>query len=940
MTTLRLYHRLLIAMGAILLLQAVVFYSLVKYRMEARTIGQITDRLLQSNLLFKNFRTAQARLLTTVGRSVAEHQGLKATADMLNNVEADKTSEADAYKMLFEQANSISRTVVSDMLLVLNKRHKLLVRIMGTEKSWTHERAYAQSELLGAPRAETRTGPVQVVLSYPADRSRPESPTVTAVVSLDAGSLIAIDNHGLTLPPELQRPGDGSVPSDIPFAPGSKSTPGGTDGTSRLPVEFWVYRGELYQVAYAPLKYADNDVTVGSVIVGYRIGRDWAVEIKKASESEMVFFVRGKVVASSFPLGRERELESLFGGAVAHSATQSEEESLALRPGEPLGFDLGGEEYRAVERLLPGTDCHYLVALSWTQALRPLLALEGELKLVAVAVFFMALLMAVGVARSITRPLGDLSGAMSKVMKGDFSSRLRVLTPLEVAQLAEAFNSMVQGLSEREQYKKMVSRSASELVRKLATTGGESSDVSSKVEATVLFSDIRSFTTLCEGMSPEAVVGMLNEYFEAMGRVIAANDGDIDKFIGDAIMAFFKSTPERDSAESAVLCAIQMQNEMHALNERRRRETKPEIRIGVGLNTGVVVEGHVGTKNRFEHTMLGDTVNVASRLEGECKRGSYLRIVISQSTYDRVKKLVEVVPMGSTKLKGKTEELPIYEVKSLADAESVIGNLEAPEPETRIRAIERLARLGTPEQLDRLFAPLSDRDASVRCFTARILGQSPHVAGAARHLIAALDAEADEEIRLEMIAALGALGGFEALEYLRKLCSDSSAAVRREVVVALESLGGRAAADLLASAAADADPAVRAAAGLALFRVGQAEGMTVLEAMATGSDLPLELAAIRALGDLGITLQERRHLAEQRNPSGQESFHFAQLLERVAGLLLRALESPAAEARVGAIESLARMRHRLAVRALSDRAADPDPAVSRAARDALGTFES
>ncbi len=930
--SLRLYHKLVLAIGAILLLLSTTFYFLTQHRIERMTYARILDQLADTDRVFEKLRQQQARLLTIVIETVAELPYIKASADMLADPDMDV---ADLSGYFLEQGAAISRTAGSDIMMVTNAQGRVLSRIVHTSDGlWTYERPYSASDLIDSTQIDAKEGTVEIRLGPQEGQTRRPAQTV----NIPAGHLLRTDSLLQLLGPAEQSRNDGSVPRQMTFvdrALGQDATGPRPDSDTSKAVTFWIFRDELYQVATAPLLFAHSGKSVGTIVMGYRIGKDWADDIKAASNGDVSFFVSGRMVATSFEASVSKHLSTVLPNVISqHSSGKASVGDDDSRD-EALPFRLDNEEFLGRTGVLPDTECHYVMSLSLTEALRPLRALQRELLGVGLATFIFALFISILVANGVTRPLGGLSTAMEAVMNGDLATRVNVLTPREVAQLAGAFNQMVQGLSEREQFKKMVSRSAAELVEKLAVSGVQAVHTSNKVETTVLFSDIRSFTTMSENLSPEDLVSMLNEYFEAMGKVISDCGGDIDKFIGDAIMAYFKSTPERDGAESAVLCAVQMQNEMKAFNERRRLKNKPEIQIGVGLNSGEVVEGHVGNSDRFEHTVLGDTVNVASRLEGECKKGKHMKIVISQATYDRVKRIVEVVPMGSTKLKGKAEEQPIYEVKALLELAAVEPKLKDPSPQVRARAAEQFCRLVPADQLEPVYELLSDPETIVRATVAGAIAQDPRLRNAASWLLDALDREEEEQVRLILLQALGQVGGVSALSRIEPLMEDPSSQIRRAVLETMGRLGGRGVVELLLKAKEDSDATVRARVGVILHTAGTSEGLTLLEEMSRSDSIEFRRAAVDALGDLGIALEETRVYASARDALSQESYSAVQLIDRVVSLLLQGLQDPEAGVRFSAIQSLTRMRFTPALPVLARLLEDPDSGVADEARRSI-----
>lgn len=181
-------------------------------------------------------------------------------------------------------------------------------------------------------------------------------------------------------------------------------------------------------------------------------------------------------------------------------------------------------------------------------------------------------------------------------------------------------------------------------------------------EATVLFSDIRGFTSLSEKMEPKEVVRMLRDYFSLMVGAVFEFQGTVDKFIGDCIMGIFGApTPQADHAELAVKSALEMKRLLKTFNKKRIKHKRNPVRIGVGINTGDVVVGNIGSEQRLEYTAIGDAVNLASRLEGINKQYG-TDIIISETTYLQAKESIEERELDKVRVKGKLEPVKIYEV--------------------------------------------------------------------------------------------------------------------------------------------------------------------------------------------------------------------------------------------------------------------------------------
>jgi adenylate cyclase len=183
-------------------------------------------------------------------------------------------------------------------------------------------------------------------------------------------------------------------------------------------------------------------------------------------------------------------------------------------------------------------------------------------------------------------------------------------------------------------------------------------------EATVLFSDIRGFTTMAEGLEPEVVVSLLNEYFQEMVEEIFDNQGILDKFIGDGICAVFGPPLSGvDQASRAVRAAKGMLVRLDAINEKRGKRGEPKFKIGIGIHTGQLVAGNIGSPRRLEYTHVGDTVNTASRIEGLTKTHG-APLLISGATYARLNDgEFDTKQIGSETLRGRPEPIDLYAVR-------------------------------------------------------------------------------------------------------------------------------------------------------------------------------------------------------------------------------------------------------------------------------------
>ena len=198
-------------------------------------------------------------------------------------------------------------------------------------------------------------------------------------------------------------------------------------------------------------------------------------------------------------------------------------------------------------------------------------------------------------------------------------------------------------------------------------------------ELTVFFSDIASFTTISEQYhaKPEGLVALLNEFLDEMTRIVLKYEGTLDKYEGDAIMAFWGAPlPQKDHALRTCLAALDMQKRLEALRPKWIKEGRPPLSVRMGINTGIVIVGNMGGRDRFDYTVIGDSVNLASRLEGANKQYKS-NIMISDFTYTHVKTKVTVRELDLIQVKGKTEPVKVYELLGTADMEMTENQRQA-----------------------------------------------------------------------------------------------------------------------------------------------------------------------------------------------------------------------------------------------------------------------
>lgn len=250
-----------------------------------------------------------------------------------------------------------------------------------------------------------------------------------------------------------------------------------------------------------------------------------------------------------------------------------------------------------------------------------------------------------------TRPILEITNAANKVSKGDLNIELNSNSNDEIGTLAERFNSMVNGLRERNHMEKFVSTSTINMIqadtRKQLLLGGEYRT------QTFLFSDIRGFTQMSEEKSPSEVVEIVNFYLNLQAEIIKKHNGDIDKFIGDEVMASFSG---EKSLQDAVNAAIDIQKSIANENEYRKEDGKIICSVGIGINKGEVIVGNVGAKERMDFTSMGSNVNLAARL---CSNAKENQILLANNNIEEIQNIFETKTIDSINAKGFSQAIEV-----------------------------------------------------------------------------------------------------------------------------------------------------------------------------------------------------------------------------------------------------------------------------------------
>lgn len=412
----------------------------------------------------------------------------------------------------------------------------------------------------------------------------------------------------------------------------------------------------LLQLVAVPV-FAPFPEVIGFVVLGQEIDDALAQQLEKDTGSHISFLTPERLFASSW-LPNERG--RLFSSGQPLSA-------LLQHPmRETVLLSMGGERFLSV--LVPvashlSSPLYALIQRSYDKALLPWYTLRQRIIAVGVGALGVALFIGIGLAGGITAPIQTLVTGMQGVLRGQLSKRLTVTREDEIGFLARSFNEMVEGLEEKEKIRdtfgRFVSRDVAEAVlSERIPLAGERREVS------ILFQDIRGFTTLSERVDPEELVYILNQFFTEMVAAVEAEGGIVKQFTGDGVMALFGApVAHDDDPERAVRAALEMVNRLAKVNTRLGARNMLPLRIGVGIHTGEVVAGQIGPDERVEYAVVGDPVNLANRIEGLTKELD-ATILVSETTAARLGQNFVLGRTAVLPVKGKGKPVRVVEVLS------------------------------------------------------------------------------------------------------------------------------------------------------------------------------------------------------------------------------------------------------------------------------------
>jgi adenylate cyclase len=415
--------------------------------------------------------------------------------------------------------------------------------------------------------------------------------------------------------------------------------------------------GQLHVLVVVPL-YGPAPQVAGWFGLAYPIDTTIARAIKETTQLEVTFSSdpgepNHRVLSTTLPAALAAEL---LKSPAPHGGPAPAVARLRLA-GEPWIAHIETLE------LLGEAPATITLQRSLQAELAPARQLERAVLLISLGALAAAVVAASAIARSVSAPVRLLARHTEYVAAGDYTRRIDLPRADELGQLATAFNQMTGGLAERDRVRDLLGKVvspeiATQLLRAGVQLGGEEREV------TVLFSDLRDFTTLSERLAPAEMLALLNRYLDRMSTIIERHGGVIDKYIGDAIMALFGApVADPDAPGRAVAAAREMVGALADLNAELRAEGRPTLAFGIGINTARVVAGNMGSKTRLNYTVIGDGVNLASRLEGLTKDPAYATpIILSETSLRAMANPPPVRELGEVKVKGRSGTVRIFAV--------------------------------------------------------------------------------------------------------------------------------------------------------------------------------------------------------------------------------------------------------------------------------------
>jgi adenylate cyclase len=590
--------------------------------------------------------------------------------------------------MLLAMLLGLGTTYFVNRMLTEEETERFLRILVDSGQQATDSIVRAESYLLDIERLVANTdGIAEAVTASDAEELRAR--VLPIVISAAVDTVVVLDSEGVSLLAVRRQPD---------AAPGTYDTP--------LRGEAFYQDWEFVQKVLA----GEVDEAVGDKQAGMEV-------IQIGDESIPVFFIAGPILNARGTLVGV-SLAGMYVDSLVQQVSQESGANATIYEGstgrllgttlEPEGPDtltLSAESIEAtwaeVEGQSPVRPSSVAGSEYW-EVLTPLVARQGSAQLGILGISLRrvivesnaqeSVLMVVGVgagailfvvilgfliSNSITRPLVDIVEASTQVAMGNLDTFVQESGGDELGVLSRTFNRMVEGLQEGSIYRDLLGRTVTPEVRdqlRKTLADQESPLRGQRARATILFADLRGYTSLAETFDPAKVMDTLNDYFSGVVPIIMAHQGVVNQFDGDSVMAFFgilpQSLPPQISALQATHAAVEILEHIETLNTRRQIEGAPAFELGIGVATGEVIAGALGSEDRLHYTVVGDPVNIAQRIQQIVRDLGGSGVVISQDTYGFLRSARNQFVFGRkgvAQIRGKVNEVSVYEVKQRKD---------------------------------------------------------------------------------------------------------------------------------------------------------------------------------------------------------------------------------------------------------------------------------
>ncbi len=418
---------------------------------------------------------------------------------------------------------------------------------------------------------------------------------------------------------------------------------------------FFNYRGSLYEGSLVPV--TSGNKTLGVVILGVLADQVYVDNLKHDVINELALYTDTETFCSrpipAPSIDFRKRMEFMASGGHPKPPLQVEWSHLVyLADGFPL-YDL---------------DLKPAAFIAAFQPVKETLTVAGfPQKTIAKAglwFLLLALLLSAGAVWLFMVPFNQLMEAVAQIKLGNLNAKLPVNRRDEIGLMARSLSEMVESMKETDRVSLILGKVVSPLAAKkilesrdLFAIKGERRDV------TLLHADLRGFNTLSENMTPQNLVEALNQYFSLINEIVFKYEGMLDRFMGDAAIAVWGAPiPHEDKEWRAVQAALEIQEALKDFNISRIKKGNPPFTVGIGIHTGTVVSGNLGSEKRYDYTVIGEPLHIATRL---CAMATPGQTVVSEETFEKVKKQVEAKPLNPIAVKGSMESLKTYEITKI-----------------------------------------------------------------------------------------------------------------------------------------------------------------------------------------------------------------------------------------------------------------------------------